>query len=407
MPELSSSSYSETDASNNSASPNGMPEGMAPSGVNDSWRAGMGAIKRAWNRLNGKNASAGGTTSYTLTPDVALAAYVNGERYSFRVNVTNTGASDLAISGLAAKNIKKVTNGAKAALAAGDLVAKAPCTVEYGSTDDEFVLCTPPGTLVTTALASSTSASGIIELATQAEVDTGTDAVRAVAPSTLTGWTPGVASVTFDKANDKVLITDNSASGVLKQASLSTLALSTDIGLTLIQAQSPSGVASVDFTTGISSTYNVYLIVGNLKPATDDVELWLRTDANGGASFDATAGDYKYSATMVDSGGTTLLNSNSDTELVVAGNTAASRSVGSDADQGAGFAIWMYTPASAAFAKRFVWQSGYEQADDGAWICCNGGGMRNNTSAINAFQLLFESGNIASGHVALYGVRAS
>jgi len=43
MPELSSSTYSETDGSNNQTAPNGMPEGMAPSGVNDAWRA-------AWER---------------------------------------------------------------------------------------------------------------------------------------------------------------------------------------------------------------------------------------------------------------------------------------------------------------------------------------------------------------------
>src|SRR5687768_10033044 len=50
-------------------------------------------------------------------------------------------------------------------------------------------------------------------------------------------------------------------------------------GLVFISAQNPSSVASVDFTAGLSSTYDEYLIVGRLVPATDDVDLWLRTDA--------------------------------------------------------------------------------------------------------------------------------
>ena len=63
MAELSGSNYSETDASNSNAPPNGMAEGVAPSGVNDSWRAGMGALQRFWNRVNGRYASTGTTPS--------------------------------------------------------------------------------------------------------------------------------------------------------------------------------------------------------------------------------------------------------------------------------------------------------------------------------------------------------
>src|SRR6185437_336663 len=84
MPDLSGSIYSELDASNSEAAPNGMPEGMPPSGVNDAWRAGMGALKRFWGRIQGVYASTGSANAYVLSPDVDLAAYVTGERYSFR-----------------------------------------------------------------------------------------------------------------------------------------------------------------------------------------------------------------------------------------------------------------------------------------------------------------------------------
>ena len=47
MTDISASNWSPTDASNNSAAPDGAPEGMPPSGVNDTMRAIMGADRRA------------------------------------------------------------------------------------------------------------------------------------------------------------------------------------------------------------------------------------------------------------------------------------------------------------------------------------------------------------------------
>lgn len=240
MPELSGSTYSETDASNSSAAPNGFPEGMPPSGVNDSARGLIGAVQRWWNRANGRYASTGTTPNYVLTPTVALAAYVTGERYSFRANFTCGATPTLNISALGAKNIKKFVNGTtKANLAANDIMSGQAVTVEYDGTD--MLMVTPTAGLIDTSTTATTSASGIIELATQAEVDTGTDAVRAVTPSTLTGWTPGVASVTFDPSADEALIRDASASNVLKRANINTLILGTPVAST-------SG-SNIDFTS--------------------------------------------------------------------------------------------------------------------------------------------------------------
>ena len=53
MAELSdNTNWFETDASNNKAPPNGWPEGMMPSGVNDTARGDKGALKRFWDRIN-------------------------------------------------------------------------------------------------------------------------------------------------------------------------------------------------------------------------------------------------------------------------------------------------------------------------------------------------------------------
>jgi microcystin-dependent protein len=149
MAEISSSSWSETDASNNSPAPNGWPEGQSMSSLNDCGRAVMGAVKRAWNRLNGKYVTTGSSNAYVLTPDVALPAYATGERYSFRANFANTGSCSLNISGLGARTIKKYTGSGTATLASGDIQSGQPVTVEYDGTD--MILVTPHANLPTSA----------------------------------------------------------------------------------------------------------------------------------------------------------------------------------------------------------------------------------------------------------------
>jgi hypothetical protein len=149
MAEVSSSTFSEVDGSNNSTAPNGFPEGMAMSGMNDSGRGVMGAVKRFWGRINGRYASTGSSNAYVLTYDVALGSYVTGERYSFRANFENTGSATLNISSLGAKTIKKITSAGATALASGDIKSGQPVTVEYDGTD--MILCTPTAGTATSA----------------------------------------------------------------------------------------------------------------------------------------------------------------------------------------------------------------------------------------------------------------
>jgi hypothetical protein len=144
MNEISNGTWSETDAANNAATPNGWPEGQPPSSVNDCARMMMGAVKRFWNRINGAYASTGAGNAYVLSPAAALSAYVVGERYSFRANMANTGPATLNISGLGARAIKKMGAEGKADLAPGEIQSGQPVTVEYDGAD--MVMVTPTAT---------------------------------------------------------------------------------------------------------------------------------------------------------------------------------------------------------------------------------------------------------------------
>lgn len=85
-------------------------------------------------------ASAGGTDAYAITITPVITAYADGQVFTFEADVANTGAATLAVSGLAAKAIKKY--GAKD-LETNDIIASQIVQVVYDLDSDTFQLQTP------------------------------------------------------------------------------------------------------------------------------------------------------------------------------------------------------------------------------------------------------------------------
>jgi len=132
MADINQTSWSEVDASNNVASPSGFPEGMAPSGVNDSARALMGAVRRWYDRINATVTSGGTQNAQTLTYAVATTAYVKGDTYRFIAQFTNTAATTIAVDALSPLSV--VTHDG-VALTGGEIQANQVYTVVYDGTD--------------------------------------------------------------------------------------------------------------------------------------------------------------------------------------------------------------------------------------------------------------------------------
>lgn len=110
MPDLSDSvNWSEIDANNNQAPPNGWPEGMMPSGVNDAARADRGALKRFWDKINPVQtiSPSGGVWTFVTDNAAYPAAYVGGEMYCFRPVAVSVGGDQFQVNGLGAKPILK------------------------------------------------------------------------------------------------------------------------------------------------------------------------------------------------------------------------------------------------------------------------------------------------------------
>lgn len=135
------SSWSTTAASNNSAAPNGAPEGMAPSGVNDVIRENMAAVSKFYKDTQGTLVSTGSSNAYVLTTNNAHATLGAQSLLVFRANHTNTGASTLAVDGLAAKALN--FNGA--ALISGQITSGQIYVAAYNSAGDVYNLANITG----------------------------------------------------------------------------------------------------------------------------------------------------------------------------------------------------------------------------------------------------------------------
>lgn len=172
-----------------------------------------------------------------------------------------------------------------------------------------------------------------------------------------------------------------------------------------ISTATPAAVAALDFT--LDAAYDAFWLKGYLIPATDDVQLWLRLDSNGGASFDAGASDYGYASDgrygAVNAGPVGLTG---DTKIILTPDPGAGFGVGNAAAEGVEFWIEIARAANAAlFTMVKAWGTiacADASVSKGWWFTS---GARNAAQADNAVRLLCESGNIASGRVALIGVK--
>ena len=65
MADIGTGNWNENDTNNNQPAPDGAPEGMSPSGLNDTIRAVMGALKRWFNWSSPKVTAGSATASYS------------------------------------------------------------------------------------------------------------------------------------------------------------------------------------------------------------------------------------------------------------------------------------------------------------------------------------------------------
>ena len=179
--------WSTTAASNNAASPNGFPEGMAPSGVNDSAREVMAAVAKWYKDQQGSLTTGGSASAYTLTTNGDYAALSDLPLLVFEVHAANSASATLNVDGLGAKVLKKSND---VSLAASDLAANQRCLAIYNADDDVFELFTQTATVRTSDMETTRISANDATTANNIAKSTGTTGTsRSRGPATTSSGT--------------------------------------------------------------------------------------------------------------------------------------------------------------------------------------------------------------------------
>lgn len=132
--------WSQTAASNSSADATiNWAEGMAPSAVNDSARAGMAAVAKYRDDVAGSITTGGTSTAYTVTSYQGFdtLAHLGGQVIAFVPHTTNGSTVTLNVDGLGVKPLRSAPS---VELVAGTLVEGTPYTCVYNASDAVFYL---------------------------------------------------------------------------------------------------------------------------------------------------------------------------------------------------------------------------------------------------------------------------
>jgi hypothetical protein len=127
--------WSVTADNNTAAAPDGWPEGMAYSTVNNAAREMQAAVAR-WHRdSSGYITATGSNNSYTVAPEVTYSAYASGIMFCFIAGHANTGPAQLRIDALAYKDLKDAQGND---LAPGAISLRQVVPVQYDAANGYF-----------------------------------------------------------------------------------------------------------------------------------------------------------------------------------------------------------------------------------------------------------------------------
>jgi hypothetical protein len=177
--------------------------------------------------------------------------------------------------------------------------------------------------------------------------------------------------------------------------------------LTLLSTQTASASATISFTTGLDSTYDLYEFhFINIKNSIA-TQFQFNGSTDGGSNYNATKTTTYFVATHAEG--------DAEAALVYATANDLAQSTGFqfvtgdgkfDTDSSTSGVLQLFNPSSTTYVKHFISRCNFMQGDPSSQEV-NMAGYFNTTSAINAIQFKMASGNVSDGIFKLYGVKKS
>ena len=174
-------------------------------------------------------------------------------------------------------------------------------------------------------------------------------------------------------------------------------------GLNFISSQTASGSASIEFTTGIDSTYDEYwFIMTKINPATDTTELQFQVSTDGGSNYNTNITSTAFNAYHQENDGEQSLGYKEEWDQ--ADGTSYQdiiKDQGNGSDECGDGILKLFNPSSTTFVKNWSSENNHYHKDDASGNDYFAGYF-NTTSAVNAISFKMASGNF-DGTIAMYG----
>jgi|2_EtaG_2_1085320.scaffolds.fasta_scaffold11973_2 hypothetical protein len=174
---------------------------------------------------------------------------------------------------------------------------------------------------------------------------------------------------------------------------------------TLIATYTASASSSLDITSGIDSTYDVYeFILSSLHPSVDAAKVMWQSSTDGGSSYGVATTTSFYQTYNHESSGSTNLSyaAGLDAADSTSDDIYLTDGVGFDNDQTASGRILLFNPSNTTFTKHFIAEIQQSSAGN-TCNCSRSSGNISTTSAVDALQFSFDSGNIDAGVIKMFG----
>ena len=179
-------------------------------------------------------------------------------------------------------------------------------------------------------------------------------------------------------------------------------------GPVLISTTTVSSAVSGIEITGISNTYSLYqFIFLNVAPSTNDV--YFQAAGNVGAGFgpntNVTSASYMLWVREDVGSNYGMGYRASESVATHSGYFDISGSVGNQSERSMSGIFWLYSPGSTTSTKNWLASTGTKQGDGTPYLqSCQTQGYMGTASAVTGMAFHFESGNIASGKIKMYGI---
>ena len=178
-----------------------------------------------------------------------------------------------------------------------------------------------------------------------------------------------------------------------------------DIGgaLTLIATATASSSATIDFTSGIDSTYKEYIFMfNNIHPASQAF-LGFNFSIDGGSNYNAVKTSTNFRAYHSEAGASNLEYKDGDDIAQGTGLVLTAGNLGNANDEASSGYLHLFEPSSDTFVKHFIFRSSSVSSTPASFDCYVAGYV-NTTSAVNGVEFKMSSGNIDAGTIQMFGV---